>query len=122
MIKDFETPKCFLFPMLISCSKHIAKQWIVGFWQCFAVSDNKDEGQLFHQRFVSSLESLKKTGFRYFLYGTIHWERAKATSWWKYLVPTSMVNNKNIPIALIAYKSKDKNPVAMPAAGILHFS
>jgi hypothetical protein len=41
--------------VLIPCSKHIAKQLIVGVWQCFAVSGNKDEGKLFHQTFVSSI-------------------------------------------------------------------
>ena len=38
-------------------------------------SDREEEEAVFHQKFVTGLQTLQASGFQYFLYGTIFWER-----------------------------------------------
>ena len=38
-------------------------------------SDREEEEGVFHQKFVNDLQTLQASGFLYFLYGTIFWER-----------------------------------------------
>ena len=42
-----------------------------------SLSGKEDEQVFFHQKFVTGLDLLQKSGFRYFLYGTIFWERKR---------------------------------------------
>ena len=38
-------------------------------------SDREEEEAVFHQKFVTDLQTLQASGFLYFLYGTIFWKR-----------------------------------------------
>ena len=42
-----------------------------------SLSGKEEEEAHFHQMFVNRLSTLQKAGFRYFLYGTIYWERER---------------------------------------------
>lgn len=42
-----------------------------------SLSGKEDEQVFFHQKFVAGIDLLQKSGFRYFLYGTIFWERKR---------------------------------------------
>ena len=42
-----------------------------------SLSGKEDEQAFFHQKFVTGIDLLQKSGFRYFLYGTIFWERKR---------------------------------------------
>ena len=42
-----------------------------------SLSGKEEEQVFFHQKFVTGMDALRKSGFRYFLYGTIFWERER---------------------------------------------
>lgn len=42
-----------------------------------SLSGKEEEQVFFHQKFVTGMDAFRKSGFRYFLYGTIFWERER---------------------------------------------
>lgn len=48
-----------------------------GFLAMISSLSNKDKTSYYHGMFIKEVEALKKDGFKYFLYGTIHWENER---------------------------------------------